>query len=359
MSLAQVKEKTVGRVSEKLRARQAREDALRPEFCLNCGAKAGKYCPECGQENTPYALHVGDLLRDVWDEFIKADNKFFRTMIPLLFRPGFVTKQYAEGKRARYLSPFRLYLVVSAVFFTVLAKSSFTTEMGQGFTLGQQIARAEIEKKEAEAAAASRKPTTVFHTHPMRSEPSKIVNWSASGLDDMPALRVAGRNVDWKHAPATWADYEKNQARLEPKKRDDWLARWLTGRVIAARGFTFQSYFAHVLDMTPKVMFVMMPVFALLLKLLYFRRSHRYIEHFVLALHIHTVYFLLSTVILLVPLLAIAEPLLIAFYGFWAMKTVYGQGLGKTFLKWLLLSWNYGWASLIGGLLAMLLSFVV
>lgn len=356
-----IRQKAVSRVSEKMKARQEKRDALRPQLCLNCGAESRKFCPECGQENTPHAIHISELFRDVWDEFIKADNKFFRTMFPLLFRPGYLTRHYIEGKRQRYLSPFRMYLFVSALFFYLLAQSSFTQRLERGMVRGQQTA--EQQKAESSAASAAILPGKTFHTHPRKLPKALGLSFSSEK-----PVRFFGRTIDWNQTPKTWADYQKAQAKLPQDERspDDWLTRYFVERVIAAKSLTPALYLNHLLDVLPKVMFVMMPVFALLLKILYFRSPHRYVEHFVFSLHIHTVYFVVSGLTLLIPFRAVFEIVLIvlitlymAFYGFWGMKTVYGQSVPKTLLKWLLLTWSYGFALQIGGVLALLLSFVL
>jgi hypothetical protein len=93
----------------------------------------------------------------------------------------------------------------------------------------------------------------------------------------------------------------------------------------------------------PKGVFLMMPLFALFLKVLYFRQKRYYVEHFVFALHVHSLTFVLSTVGMLFPY----PPLLVALvvwqlvYVFLAMKKVYGQGIVRTFTKYLALGFAY------------------
>lgn len=90
-----------------------------PDRCPNCGAaRPGPYCQECGQKRAaPQELAAGHLLKDVLHEVTDLDSKVFTTFKALLLRPGLLTAEYLAGRRARYLSPVKLYLIVSAVYF--------------------------------------------------------------------------------------------------------------------------------------------------------------------------------------------------------------------------------------------------
>ena len=257
------------------KTRRGKREIPCPEFCLNCGAKASKYCPECGQENTPHTVHMGDLLRDVWDEFVRADNKFFRTILSLLFKPGQVTKQYAEGKRKRYLSPMSLYLTVSALFFFLLSQQPPTVKdttktFGQAM-IGTQEKSGYTDKKGVKHE--------VF--------PSSVT--------------LLQRTINWKTLPLSPEEYELAQAKLPSEKRDDWLANWEKKRIIRFKAYTVPTFFDHLLDTLPKIMFVNMPLFALVLKLLYLRSRRPYVHHFIFSLHVFTVYFVIMGLLFLMP----------------------------------------------------------
>jgi hypothetical protein len=90
--------------------------------CRNCGAELeGKYCGNCGQKVAALNPSLRDLLHDLTHEFLHLDGKIFRTTRLLLTRPGFLTREYFQGRRARYVSPIRLYLVFSVIFFATSA----------------------------------------------------------------------------------------------------------------------------------------------------------------------------------------------------------------------------------------------
>ena len=88
--------------------------------CPNCDARLGdNYCPHCGQKVTPINPSLHDFLHDLTHELLHVDGKIFQSVRLLLTRPGFLTVEYFRGRRARYVSPIRLYLIFSVAFFAV------------------------------------------------------------------------------------------------------------------------------------------------------------------------------------------------------------------------------------------------
>ena len=94
-----------------------------PTTCANCGAALqGRFCATCGQKATTFArLSVHDFAHDAWEELAHVDSKIFQTLRLLLFKPGALTLEFLRGRRARYVSPLRLYLTCSVLFFALVA----------------------------------------------------------------------------------------------------------------------------------------------------------------------------------------------------------------------------------------------
>lgn len=94
---------------------------LRPSpNCLNCGAVVTtRFCAECGQENTDYRVSLGRLVGDLFEELFQLESRLWRTLWTLVRRPGLLTVEYNAGRRVRYTTPLRLYLVCSVVYFFV------------------------------------------------------------------------------------------------------------------------------------------------------------------------------------------------------------------------------------------------
>lgn len=88
--------------------------------CLNCGAEVkGRFCHICGQENIETRETLWGLITHFVYDIVHFDGKFFSTLRHLLFRPGFVSLQYVQGRRASYIHPIRMYVFTSALFFIV------------------------------------------------------------------------------------------------------------------------------------------------------------------------------------------------------------------------------------------------
>ena len=89
--------------------------------CANCGASApDRFCPECGQDTRDRLPTFAQFMREATGRYLAFDGKLWKTLFPLLFRPGFLTRAYLAGKRRRFIGPARLFLVSSLVLFAVL-----------------------------------------------------------------------------------------------------------------------------------------------------------------------------------------------------------------------------------------------
>ena len=90
------------------------------EICLNCGQSLfGQYCGQCGQRARSRLISIWELTQEAFGDLLEIDSRLWRTLIPLAVRPGRLTRDYLEGRRARFMPPFRTYLVLSIVFFLV------------------------------------------------------------------------------------------------------------------------------------------------------------------------------------------------------------------------------------------------
>lgn len=86
--------------------------------CQNCNTElSGSYCSVCGQESHKSVRHFYEYIQEVFDDWMSLDSKFFRTLWSLIFRPGFLSNQYFIGRRVRYITPVRLFIIVNVLFF--------------------------------------------------------------------------------------------------------------------------------------------------------------------------------------------------------------------------------------------------
>lgn len=95
--------------------------------CANCGAMLdGAFCAQCGQKAAPLNPSVGEFLHDLFHELTHVDGKIVQSVRLLLTRPGFLSREHFEGRRVRYISPIRLYLILSLLYFAVAAFAPIT-----------------------------------------------------------------------------------------------------------------------------------------------------------------------------------------------------------------------------------------
>jgi hypothetical protein len=269
--------------------------------CRNCGASvASAFCPNCGQETALRLPTLREFVREAAGRYVAFDGRFWRTMRALLIRPGFLTHEYLEGRRRRYIRPARLYLFSTLIFFAV---SRFFVEPG-GTLLNDE--------------AASRHSAKGARTE--QSEERKVAkeNAEAKGGD------VSGFSLDDDfslHLPAEVGGAVKS---LEK--------RWNRFNVLP-RNEKGDRIVAGMLRYGPYAMFALLPAFALLLKVLYLgprrRYPHRprlYGEHMVFAAHGHAFVFVAATLALLIGegVARTAIVTWICVYLLWSMHAVYG-----------------------------------
>jgi hypothetical protein len=206
--------------------------------CLNCGAEIqGSFCSACGQRSVPANPTVAELAGDAWQELSGYDGRIASTFRGLL-RPGRLTNDYLQGRRARYLPPVRLYLSVSLVYFLVSASTPQTPEN-----------RADI-------------------TGPAGM---KIQLTDRSGA-----------------APLLTA--EERAEMLKTVDQEVWFLR----PMIRAFAEDPEAFRARIFTIMPRVFFGLLPVFAAIVALFY--RGRTFPTALVLSAHVHAYAFLIFTV---------------------------------------------------------------
>jgi hypothetical protein len=327
--------------------------------CLNCGdATPGNFCPRCGQRKAEVLVSVRSLLADVLEDQLVLNRALPRTLGALLFHPGVLTAEYVRGRIVRYIAPFRLYLVSSVVFFLILSFVGID-RMNTTLNVREPAAAAGGDS----IAAVIDSLTTGFRTG---STPE------AAGLPDSTREAIAGAleratgaadgdslgtsafgalASDTAFQPGTLQPYaERLQTVNLPPPFGAALQRKVMQVGHLPPGEALREVLRDLLEYAPHMVFILLPIFALLLKLLYVRRSRFYAEHFVFALHMHAFVFVMFTIMFLLPWeqLDLLLLLWIIAYLWLALKRVYGQGWIRTTLKWWTLGWMYAWALLFG-----------
>lgn len=314
--------------------------------CTNCGDPTpGNFCRNCGQRKVEVQVSLTRMLMEALDDQFSLNSALPRTVGALFFRPGHLTREYMNGRIARYIPPFRLYLVASVAFFVVvsmlpemrdpLANTDIGTRTtidmnpgGRGATgtlnAGKPLPPVPAAPVQAGAAAAGTRSHPESIRMPLPPRPPA----RNSFLDD---VKVNTGNVQMDSLLNERLDHFR---RMEPRD----AARQLI------RGY---------LDHVPQMMFIMLPLFAALLKVLYAGSRRFYVEHFVFALHLHAFAFLTYLVMIGArwpPLVAVLW-LWLFVYVYVALKRVYRQGWFVTGTKYMILGAAYSVAVTIAAVL--------
>jgi Protein of unknown function (DUF3667) len=139
------------------------------ESCLNCAAPLqGPYCHACGQKAIHPIANVHDFVHEATHEFLHLDGKILNTVKLLVVKPGQLTREFVEGRRARYISPLRVYLTFSLIFFFLAAvvpgarKSFISVGPGKGPTAEKVSAENEKQADEIGEALMHNLPRAAF-----------------------------------------------------------------------------------------------------------------------------------------------------------------------------------------------------
>lgn len=303
------------------RKRKFRYQVISPPYsnCKNCGHELkGQYCAVCGQfahlENKPFRESVGFYM----EHHFALDHKLGKTLLNLLFKPGKLTNEFLEGRIASYVHPFKLYFFSSILFFGIVL--NFTEKDHHSGDEHQAV----IIKTEDVKSSDSSKSST-----------DKEKKTSASAKQD-------------KHInSATESDDNQDEVESDFDKRIEDMAEKKLGNMSQEE---LGEMFIHNVSYS---MLVLMPIFALLLKLFYIRRKHTYLSHLIHSIHLHSTLFVVVSVTIIYDhfvkgasatkygVLAMLAYLVIS------LMLYYHQGFFKSTLKAFLLLFFYFIACLI------------
>jgi hypothetical protein len=321
------------------------------KVCLNCGTETtGRFCPACGQENIEPKQTVWHLITHFFSDLTHFDGKFFITVKDLFAKPGLLSREYMIGKRASYLDPIRMYIFTSAVFFLIFFSLVDVKRVHMGKDLKEEI-QGDPDLQALMVSAKSAGDTLrIINQYNHRVNPFIKINYDSSAKKPNEHTRMKTRYP-------SFAAYDSAQRLLPVAERDGWYARnyaakmiEIVHRVNTDPDVFFKELFSNFVHTLPKMLFISLPVFALLLKLLYLRRKQfYYVDHGIFAVHLFIFTFLVLLAYFSVIKLygdtdwswlqwVIAAIVIYPFIYFYrAMRRFYGQGKGKTLLKFFLL----------------------
>ena len=274
------------------------------EHCRNCDAAlTGAYCARCGQAAQLNALSLWALGKELSGDLFNWDSRLWRTLRPLAFRPGFLTLEYLHGRRARYMPPLRMYLVLSLLFFLTVS----------------------VGNPSGVAGAIDTEAISISASIEAASEAEREGNVTIKDCDALD-IRLEGFSPEW-----------------EQRIRES-CQRVLDDPV---------KFGSELVGNIPGTLFVFLPLLAGLTQLLYLRSGHYFVEHVLFFVHVHAFFFLGSLLIALLDLFVLlplghairtavellsglavnALVIYSPYYLYRAVRNVYGQERLITLLK--------------------------
>jgi hypothetical protein len=291
--------------------------------CPNCGTglQAGfEFCPHCGQENHDLRVPFKHFAYEFVENLTHFDTKLWSTLKMIFTKPGQLTKDFIEGKRARYVHPVRFYVFTSVIFFgllTIYLDRGIAEEApdGPGPGSGRTPAR-------ALSISASSAPSTGDGTHGADRPRQPIGRIMADSL-----VFAEGDSLGWFGRRAV-----RSLGRIDVDT--------VTGR---------QLLIHTAVRSVSIIMFILMPFTAILLLWIFYRQRY-YWEHLIFSIHIHTIFFLYFSILLLFALVLPGEwpdwllaPAMLVCLGYLvlSLRAVYCRPWISTLMRFLVMSIPY------------------
>jgi len=281
--------------------------------CQNCEEpfeEGFQFCPHCGQK-TNDELTIGVLFYNTISNYFSFDARFLKSFIPLMFRPGYLAKEFVKGKRLLYLHPAQMYLFVAVIFFFI---SNFYVREGReklDKTMEEVVASRENKSKNR-----NEKLSDSIYMDSLRQialEPIKLKK-DALGLQEEDLRRLDSITTVEVGSEEINTDFGFDESEIDSliqsgaSKQTIYKAMGMDEdagyfqRKIFAQGLKFYKtmglgqIYQTFIDSIPLAMFFLMPLFALFFKVFFFKRG-RYAHHLVFSFYYFSFLFLLFSLI--------------------------------------------------------------
>jgi len=392
------------------------------QSCENCHLPlSGPFCANCGQEADSKLKYFWVVIMHLLDDIFSFDSRASRTLFPLLTRPAFLTNEYFAGRRVHYVPPLRLYLFISIVFFltlkffiaaennktiTVSDKQALITQV-KSHIKGLKTERSEVEKKQDASNDVSDNISTLdadiakftVYLDDLNSDYSlgnnkQIIKLTRELLelefeqikeelpadekerfDSLIASRLKAKDGTQNNQAIKIANNDDGTLSFdflsdEKNKKVNAFAKELTDKAEKAFNTDTGPLIEQVIGKLPQLMFILLPLFAVLLKVMFIFSKRLYMEHLTVALHSHSFIFIAillsevldvfndyleptySTLASFTGVVAGGILLWIPIYLFLMQRKVYRQGYFFTLVKFIIIATIYSFMILLTGLVA-------
>jgi len=307
------------------------------EPCRNCGAEVvERYCTRCGQLASNFHRPFFGLVMSSLADTFALDSRLWRSVPMLLFRPGRMTRNYLDGKRARYVPPFRLFLLASVLFFLTVFGLGDRLGWYENWHLDPQVGTA---VSETDRSAAIETLQAQLQDETLAPEVRTAIEATLTQLKSerpLPFVDEEGK-VD-REALNTAIELNAEQGASDVEVETMKAAGEKFARVFENQG----RFAARFREWAPRFSLMFMPLLALMLTVLYAWKRRTYVyDHVITALHFQTfLYFLATLLLLLEACLGIGTPWLITIgplWGIWylyrQLRVTYGTGMFMAALR--------------------------
>ncbi len=327
------------------------------DICLNCDTPLrpeDNYCPNCGQENNTHQIPVKHIVLETFEDFFHFDTKLWNTVKTTFTRPGKITTDYLEGKRARYVPPVKLYIFISFIFFLLLGKlsdhaidgnksslKSKQNEKAMSITLNELLGNEKVyhsrdsndvrmmefdftskDSLQKDLKRLKSAPDSIIDKLLIKEEVDTTVDNRKNLRDKLALIPEHSQAIDSakfhiglfnKVEFNSQEEYDKFKEQIHNysnEQIDSLLTskgenvNWFNRQMLKKLGkFDWKDKddlkeLTHaIIKSISLTMFVMMPLTAILLLLIFYRKKYYY-EHLIFSIHIHTIFFLILSFVL-------------------------------------------------------------
>ena len=321
------------------------------DICKNCEQpldESANFCPNCGQK-TNDELTIGVLFYNTISNYFSFDARFLKSFLPLMFRPGYLAKRFVEGKRLLYLHPAQMYLFISVIFFFL---SSFTIAEWEkeANKINEKIANAPVNVEEniSKVNLDSIQKAKIMKNLENNKEVLGIPDESLREVDSIMNSDSSNSNITWDFNKKkvdslieAGADDEIIYKEMGMSDDPNYFERGIfRGMLNMAKGSGAGNMLRRAFDAVPITMFILLPLFALMLKIFYFRKG-RYSYHLVFTFYLFSFLFTLFAILMAINRFLIEIPgwvsflivLSTFFYFYLALLKFYERHWFTTLLK--------------------------
>ncbi|MFI5137614.1 MAG: DUF3667 domain-containing protein [Sphingobacteriales bacterium] len=347
--------------------------------CLNCGATLqGPFCHVCGQENLQIKESFGHMMNHAISDYFHFDHKFFHTLKPLFFKPGMLTNEYMAGRRTQYLHPVKMYIFISIVYFLLLfqQKNQPVNVEHRSMTAKELNAAVKAVNDNTYMPAQAKKEVVadLYKANGyliINNKLAKDTSKKAKAQSETDATNHGMINVTTNDT--SYAQYLNSQQKLPAPKRDGWFKSYYYKKAFAIRQqkINIKEVIEDGLKHNfPKMMFVLLPLFALILTITFRRNKKFYVEHLIYSFHLHCFLFLFLAILMIIKFavpdnwdtftgwLTFAAVVIIFWYIYRSLRVVYNRSRWRTISKMTGISISYSIVFGICWLFLLLFTFV-